>query len=81
MIEQSDLVGLTVHKRARKAIKPWKRDTLRRTLERCVAVLRKLTTLTLLFLLLFNESQIMGQDMFCSIYVSIATEHVISFAT
>ena len=29
---------------------------------------------------LFNESQIMGQDTFCSIYGSIATERVISFA-
>ena len=80
MIEQSDLISLTVHKRARKAIKPWKRDTLRRTLERCVTVLRQLTTLTLLFLLLFNESQIMGRDTFCSIYGSIATERVNNFA-
>ena len=60
VIEQSDLVSLTVHKRARKAIKSWKRDTLRRTLERCVTILRKLTTLALLFLLLFNESQVSG---------------------
>lgn len=66
VIEQSDSISLTVHKRARKAIKSWKRDTLRRTLERCVTVLRKLTTLTLLFILLFNESQVMGQDTFCS---------------
>ena len=80
VIEQSDLISLTVHKRARKAIRSWKRDTLRRTLERCVTVLRKLTTLTLLFLLLFNESQVTGHDKFCSIFGSIATERVINFA-
>ena len=80
VIEQSDLISLTVYKRAGNAIKPRKRDTLRRTLESCVTVLRKLTTLTLLFLLLFNESQIIGRDTFCSIFGSIATERVISFA-
>ena len=70
------------------------RDTLQRTLERCVVVLRKLTTWLCYFsfyltnlgflsnvpVFRLNSSSYKGQDAFCSTFGSIATERWINFA-